>query len=114
SIIVQYSNCSDSILTDISKKMKIKFDKYWGDVEGIDVLLFVVVVLDPRYKINENIGNKISVISQIDVLDNSDVWQSQWEKFLEDENNQWLQSTSKECKLEDLLEEIQKLEIVEK
>ncbi|XP_059292201.1 zinc finger BED domain-containing protein RICESLEEPER 1-like [Lycium ferocissimum] len=48
SIIVQYSNCSDSILTDMARKMKIKFDKYWGDFEDINILLFFAVVLDPR------------------------------------------------------------------
>ncbi|XP_075074840.1 zinc finger BED domain-containing protein RICESLEEPER 2-like [Nicotiana tabacum] len=229
----------DSILTNMAKKMKLKFDKYWADFENMNMLLFVVVVLDPRYKIkyvkflfskfysslegkgkstkvmdtlsrlyshykdsisgasNENIRDQTSA-SQTDTMHNCDVWQSQWEKFLEDENNigntselekylmddveknkdlndlagwkasserypvismitrdvlaiptstvasksafstggwildcyrsslstkivealvccqQWLRSSSKECKLQDLLEEIQKLEMVEK
>ncbi|XP_060210588.1 zinc finger BED domain-containing protein RICESLEEPER 2-like [Lycium barbarum] len=240
SIIVRYSNCSDSILTDMARKMKLKFDKYWGDFEDMNMLLFVAIVLDPRYKIkyvkflfnnfydplegngestkvvntltrlynhyknsisgpsSENIGDQTSVMSQIGAMNSSDVWQSQWEKFLEDRNDvdnksdlekylmddlekikdfniltwwkssserypivsriardvlaiptstvalesafstggrildcyrnslstktaealvccqQWLRSTSKECNLEDLLEEIQKLEIAEK
>ncbi|XP_055800472.1 zinc finger BED domain-containing protein RICESLEEPER 2-like [Solanum dulcamara] len=240
SIIIQYSNCSDSILTNMARKMKIKFDKYWGDFEDMNMLLFVVVVLDPRYKMkyvnflfnnfydpvegngkstkvlntltrlynhyknsisgpsSENTRDQTSVMSKIGAINSFDVRQSQWEKFLEDENDvdnksdlqkylmddpekikdfniltwwkssserypivsriardvlaiptsiiasesafsiggrilnyyqsslstkmaealvycqQWLRSTSKECKLEDLLEEIQKLEITEK
>lgn len=145
----------------------------------------------------ENIGDQTSVISEIDAVGSSDVWQSQWEKYLEKETNddksdldkylkddvekikdfnflnrwkasserypivsriardvlaiptstvasesifstggrvldcyrsslsaktaeslicgqQWLRLTSKECKIEDLLEEIQNLETIEK
>lgn len=51
SIIVNYSKSDDSILTDMAKKMKVKFDKYWGDFSDMNMLLFVAVVLDPRYKI---------------------------------------------------------------
>ncbi|KAM3337023.1 hypothetical protein P3S68_032723 [Capsicum galapagoense] len=50
SIIVNYSKCDDFILTDMTKKMKVKFDKYWGDFSDMNMLLFVAVVLDPRYK----------------------------------------------------------------
>ncbi|XP_062152026.1 zinc finger BED domain-containing protein RICESLEEPER 1-like [Alnus glutinosa] len=31
-------------------KVKMKYDKYWGDFEKINPLLFVASVLDPRYK----------------------------------------------------------------
>jgi hypothetical protein len=31
--------------------MKIKYDKYWGDFEKINPLLFVAAVLNPHYKI---------------------------------------------------------------
>ena len=30
--------------------MKSKYDKYWGNAENINPLLFLAVVLDPRYK----------------------------------------------------------------
>jgi hypothetical protein len=30
--------------------LKIKYDKYWGDFEKINPLLFVASVFDPRYK----------------------------------------------------------------
>jgi hypothetical protein len=29
-------------------KMKMKYDKYWGDFEKINPLLFVASLLDPR------------------------------------------------------------------
>ncbi|XP_012575552.1 zinc finger BED domain-containing protein DAYSLEEPER-like [Cicer arietinum] len=30
--------------------MKSKYDKYWGNIDGINVLLLIVVVLDPTCK----------------------------------------------------------------
>uniref|UniRef100_A0A2N9F6B2 HAT C-terminal dimerisation domain-containing protein n=1 Tax=Fagus sylvatica TaxID=28930 RepID=A0A2N9F6B2_FAGSY len=30
--------------------MKMKYEKYWGNIEKMNLLLFVTVVLDPRYK----------------------------------------------------------------
>jgi hypothetical protein len=34
----------------MANKMKVKYDKYWADVEKINPLLFVASLLDPRYK----------------------------------------------------------------
>jgi len=34
----------------MASSMKIKFDKYWGNIEKQNILLYVAVVLDPRYK----------------------------------------------------------------
>ncbi|KAL5558941.1 hypothetical protein UlMin_035152 [Ulmus minor] len=31
--------------------MKLKFDKYWGNPENINLLMFLAIVLDPMYKI---------------------------------------------------------------
>ena len=33
------------------RKMKDKFDKYWGDLEKINHLLYIAMVLDPRHKL---------------------------------------------------------------
>ncbi|XP_016467097.1 zinc finger BED domain-containing protein DAYSLEEPER-like [Nicotiana tabacum] len=86
---------------------------------------------------SDRTGGQTSLMDEIDVLDSDEMWQSQWKKYLADEVNinlnlrstyslspktvealictqQWLRSTYKEYKLEDLLEEIQNLEIVEK
>uniref|UniRef100_A0A2N9EGL3 hAT-like transposase RNase-H fold domain-containing protein n=1 Tax=Fagus sylvatica TaxID=28930 RepID=A0A2N9EGL3_FAGSY len=30
--------------------MKMKYEKYWGNIEKMNLLLFVAIVLDPRYK----------------------------------------------------------------
>ena len=32
--------------------MKIKYDKYWGSIEKTNLMIFIAVVLDPRYKFN--------------------------------------------------------------
>ena len=32
--------------------MRRKFEKYWGNGDNINCLLFVAVVLDPRYKLD--------------------------------------------------------------
>ncbi|KAG7552021.1 Ribonuclease H-like superfamily [Arabidopsis thaliana x Arabidopsis arenosa] len=31
-------------------KMKAKFDKYWGDMENMNLVIFLACVIDPRYK----------------------------------------------------------------
>nr|XP_009770684.1 PREDICTED: zinc finger BED domain-containing protein RICESLEEPER 3-like [Nicotiana sylvestris] len=38
------------LLGSIAKKMKEKFDKYWGDPEKINKMIFISYVLDLRYK----------------------------------------------------------------
>ncbi|XP_062151830.1 zinc finger BED domain-containing protein RICESLEEPER 2-like [Alnus glutinosa] len=40
----------DDKLSDMAFRMKLKYDKYWGDFEKINLLLFIAFVLDPRYK----------------------------------------------------------------
>nr|XP_009757583.1 PREDICTED: zinc finger BED domain-containing protein RICESLEEPER 3-like [Nicotiana sylvestris] len=34
----------------MAKRMKSRFDKYWGNFENLNMLLVIAVVLDPRYK----------------------------------------------------------------
>ncbi|CAI8612990.1 unnamed protein product [Vicia faba] len=34
----------------MAENMKVKYDKYWGKVEKMNMLIFVDVVLDPRHK----------------------------------------------------------------
>ena len=36
----------------MGKKMREKFDKYWGTLSKLNVMLFIAVVLDPRYKMD--------------------------------------------------------------
>lgn len=43
-------NDNDPKLSLLATKMKVKFDKYWSDLEEINPYLFIAVILDPRYK----------------------------------------------------------------
>ncbi|CAN1289650.1 Zinc finger BED domain-containing protein RICESLEEPER 1 [Linum perenne] len=35
----------------MAQRMKLKNDKYWGNIDNMNHLLFIAVVLDPRYKL---------------------------------------------------------------
>ncbi|GFZ00850.1 hypothetical protein Acr_14g0004850 [Actinidia rufa] len=35
----------------MARKMKEKFDKYWGNIDKVNMMLLVAVVLDPRFKL---------------------------------------------------------------
>ncbi|KAH0749059.1 hypothetical protein KY290_028291 [Solanum tuberosum] len=53
SSILKYSCSEDLILIDMAGRMKVKFDKYWENIEkpeNLNMLLFIAIVLDPRYK----------------------------------------------------------------
>ncbi|XP_055803645.1 zinc finger BED domain-containing protein RICESLEEPER 2-like [Solanum dulcamara] len=50
-IICKYVRNKDSILSGMAKKMELKFNKYWNTFESMNKLLFIAVVLDPRYKL---------------------------------------------------------------
>jgi len=41
---------SDKHLGDMAGMMKGKYDKYWGNVKNVNLLIYVAVVLDPRNK----------------------------------------------------------------
>ena len=41
----------DHLLKGMAQRMKLKYDKYWGSVDRINLMLFVTVVVDPRYKL---------------------------------------------------------------
>ncbi|KAK8562059.1 hypothetical protein V6N12_049112 [Hibiscus sabdariffa] len=38
-------------LRSIAHQMKLKFDKYWANVNNLNALMFISLVLDPRHKI---------------------------------------------------------------
>ncbi|XP_068328756.1 zinc finger BED domain-containing protein RICESLEEPER 2-like [Pyrus communis] len=46
----QILNASNATLQSMATSMKLKFDKYWGDIEKMNLILFVAQALDPRYK----------------------------------------------------------------
>ena len=41
----------DPLLSMMARNMHEKFNKYWGDIEKLNLMMFVAVVLDPRYKL---------------------------------------------------------------
>ena len=49
--IEQLMKKDDTLLSTMVVNMKAKFDKYWGDGDKINLLLYVAVVLDPRKKL---------------------------------------------------------------
>ena len=50
-LIRKYLKSNDLLLSDMAQNMKAKYDKYWGNLKRSNLLLYVVVVLDPRYKL---------------------------------------------------------------
>ncbi|XP_042010981.1 zinc finger BED domain-containing protein RICESLEEPER 2-like [Salvia splendens] len=42
---------SDPIMSEVAKAMKVKFDKYWGDWNKMNPVIFIANVLDPRNKL---------------------------------------------------------------
>ncbi|KAK9999965.1 hypothetical protein SO802_019568 [Lithocarpus litseifolius] len=40
----------DPLLKEMAQSTKEKYEKYWGDFENMNLMMFIAVVLDPRYK----------------------------------------------------------------
>ena len=40
----------DFLLSGMAVEMKIKYDKYWGNVEKFNTLFYIATIVDPRYK----------------------------------------------------------------
>ncbi|CAL5408167.1 unnamed protein product [Camellia sinensis] len=51
SALTEWGKSLDPSLKAMAIKMKTKFDKYWGKIEKINMMLLIAVVLDPRYKL---------------------------------------------------------------
>lgn len=49
-LISDLCNNNDDNIRNIAQKMKLKYDKYWENVDNINILLFIALVLDPRHK----------------------------------------------------------------
>ena len=41
----------DPLLRSMAIEMKKKYEKYWGSIDHINLMIFVAVVLDPRYRL---------------------------------------------------------------
>ncbi|KAL4325049.1 hypothetical protein GQ457_11G023860 [Hibiscus cannabinus] len=49
--INHYLGDSNLGLRSMTSQMKMKFDKYWANVNNVNVLMFIALVLDPRHKL---------------------------------------------------------------
>lgn len=49
--IVRMSTNSNPSISSVAKNMKSKYEKYFSNVNNMNLLMFIVVVLDPRYKL---------------------------------------------------------------
>ncbi|KAE8663160.1 hypothetical protein F3Y22_tig00113096pilonHSYRG00156 [Hibiscus syriacus] len=49
--INRYLDDSNVGLKSMAHQMKMKFDKYWANVNNVNVLMFITLVLDPRHKL---------------------------------------------------------------
>lgn len=47
----ELKNPTDDPLHKVATSMKIKYEKYWRKWENINLFIYLVVVLDPRYKL---------------------------------------------------------------
>ncbi|KAL6286014.1 hypothetical protein ACE6H2_010404 [Prunus campanulata] len=48
----ELSIIDNPLLSNMAQNMKLKYDKYWGSLDNVNQFLLVVVVLDPRYKLD--------------------------------------------------------------
>ena len=48
--LIDQQESGDLELSNIARKMQEKFDKYWGSKEKTKMLIYIVMLLDPRYK----------------------------------------------------------------
>lgn len=46
------SQSYDPVLKYLVSNMKNKYDKYWGSIEKSNLMIFIVIVLNPRCKFN--------------------------------------------------------------
>jgi hypothetical protein len=49
--IQSYCDSSDYVLSSMAERMMMKYNKYWGDLDKVNVFMFVAVILDPRTKL---------------------------------------------------------------
>ena len=51
-LLLRYWLSSNDVeLNEMARKMKEKYDKYWGSIEKMNMILYHAVILDPRHKL---------------------------------------------------------------
>ncbi|CAN1278856.1 Zinc finger BED domain-containing protein RICESLEEPER 2 [Linum perenne] len=51
-MLKMWEGSCDNQLSSMANKMRRKYEKYWGDIEKMNKLLYIAVVLDPRRKMD--------------------------------------------------------------
>ena len=51
STLTEWQGSADASKRSMAFSMKAKFDKYWGDPQKMNLLIFIANVLDPQYKL---------------------------------------------------------------
>lgn len=103
------------------KFVKFIFKNYYNFVEGDCKSIKVTDTLTSSYNHYKNyivgtscetVEDKADVLSEVSAMDTSDVWQSQWEKFLEKENDNIDDKFDLDKYLEDNVEKIKDFNIL--
>ncbi|XP_077219054.1 zinc finger BED domain-containing protein RICESLEEPER 1-like [Tasmannia lanceolata] len=50
-LLQEWLESDDFHLVMMAKRMKDKYDKYWGNIEKVNKLIYIAVILDPRHKL---------------------------------------------------------------
>ena len=50
-MLTDMQSSSDISVMNMGFNMRVKFDKYWGDLEKMNCLIFIGTIMDPRYKL---------------------------------------------------------------
>nr|XP_009601850.1 zinc finger BED domain-containing protein RICESLEEPER 2-like [Nicotiana tomentosiformis] len=81
----------DTVLSEMAKKMKEKFDKYWGDPGKMNKIIFISCILDPRYKL-ESIGYALVKMFGVDP---GTTIQAELTKYMTSLFSEYIKSSSK-------------------
>ncbi|XBI43967.1 hypothetical protein VPH35_108675 [Triticum aestivum] len=52
-LLREWCESADALRKEMAERMIAKYKKYWGDHESFNILIFVAVALDPRYKLSD-------------------------------------------------------------
>lgn len=50
-VLFQHLNHKDVIFRQMAAQMKFKYDNYWGNIDKLNLFMFISVILDPRRKL---------------------------------------------------------------
>ncbi|XP_018622678.1 zinc finger BED domain-containing protein RICESLEEPER 2-like [Nicotiana tomentosiformis] len=81
----------DTVLSEMAKKMKENFDKYWGDRGKMSKIIFISCILDPRYKL-ESVGY---ALVKMFAEDPGATIQAEVEKYMTSLLSEYVKSSSK-------------------